>query len=88
MPADVEAVVTWLGAFALLGLAMGDEALQAGVSLLMWLAATQLLLAALQQDAWVIWLICTVELLVGLATAYLMVARGSAVDQTPEGTSR
>lgn len=88
LPTDVEAVVTWLGAFALLGLAMGDEALQAGVSLLMWLAATQLLLAALQQDAWVIWLICTVELLVGLATAYLMVARGSAVDQTPEGTNR
>jgi len=88
LPVDVEAVVIWLGAFALLGLALGDEALQAGVALLMWLAATQLLLAALQQDAWLIWLICTVELLVGLATAYLMVARGSDVGQPPEGTSR
>ena len=88
LPGDVEAVVMWLGAFALLGLALGDEALQAGVALLMWLAATQLLLAALQQDAWLIWLMCTVELLVGLATAYLMVARGSAVGQPPEGTSR
>lgn len=88
LPVDVEAVVVWLGAFALLGLALGDEALQAGVALLMWLAATQLLLAALQQDAWLIWLICTVELLVGLATAYLMVARGSAVVRPPEGTGR
>lgn len=88
LPVDVEAVVVWLGAFALLGLALGDEALQAGVALLMWLAATQMLLAALQRDAWLIWLIGTVELLVGLATAYLMVARGSAVGQPPEGTSR
>lgn len=85
LPTDVQAVVIWLSAFALLGLALGDEALQAGVALLMWLTATQILLAALRQDAWLIWLLSTVELLVGLATAYLMVARGPAVRKPPEG---
>ena len=30
LPTDVQAVVIWLGAFAILGLALGDEALQAG----------------------------------------------------------
>jgi len=88
LPADVQALVVWLGAFALLGLALGDEALQAGVALLMWLAATQILFAALQRDAWLIWLLSTVELLVGLATAYLIIARGPAVGQPPEGTNR
>jgi hypothetical protein len=86
LPTDIQAVVIWLGAFALLGLALGDEALQAGAALLMWLAATQLLFAALRQEAWLIWLLSSVELLVGLATAYLMVARGSAVRKPPEGT--
>lgn len=76
LPADVRFVVIWLGAFGLLGLALGDEALQTGVSLLLWLAATQLMLAALQQDAWLIWLLSSVELLLALATGYLMIARG------------
>ncbi len=57
LPADVRFVVVWLGAFGLLGLALGDEALQTGVSLLLWLAATQLMLAVLQQGAWLIWLL-------------------------------
>ncbi len=85
LPTDVQAVVVWLGAFALLGLALGDEALQAGVALLMWLAATQILFAALRQDAWLIWLLSSVELLVGLATAYLMVARGPSTGTPSEG---
>ena len=76
LPADVRFVVIWLGAFGLLGLALGDEALQTGVSLLLWLSATQLMLAALQQDAWLIWLLSSVELLLALATGYLMIARG------------
>lgn len=88
LPADVQALVVWLGAFAILGLALGDEALQAGAALLMWLAATQLLFASLQQDPWLIWLVSTVELLVGLATGYLMIARGPQRDDTPEGVNR
>lgn len=75
LPSDMRLVVIWLGAFGLLGLALGDEALQTGVALLLWLGATQLLLAALQQDAWLIWLLSTLELLLALATGYLMVAR-------------
>lgn len=81
LPAEARFVVAWLAAFGLLGLAIGDEALQSGVSLLFWLAATQLMLAVLQPDAWLIWLLSTVELLVALATGYLMIARGSAFDQ-------
>lgn len=76
---DILVVVTWLAAFALLGLALGDEALQAGSALLMFLAAVQLMLSALQRDPWLTWLLSAVELLVGLAIAYLMVARGIAI---------
>ncbi len=76
LPTDLRFVVVWLGAFGLLGLALGDEALQTGVSLLLWLSATQLILAALQQDIWLIWLLSSLELLLALATGYLMIARG------------
>jgi hypothetical protein len=79
LASDVRFVITWLGAFALLGLALGDEALQSGVALLMWLAATQLLVSSLRQDAWLFWLLSTVEMLTGLAVAYLVVARGPAL---------
>lgn len=75
LPGDMRLVIIWLAAFGLLGLALGDEALQTGVALLLWLGATQLLLAALQKDAWLIWLLSTLELLLALATGYLMVAR-------------
>jgi hypothetical protein len=85
LPADVRFVVIWLGAFGLLGLALGDEALQTGVSLLLWLAATQLMLAVLQQNAWLIWLISAVELLLALVTGYLMIARGRLWSHEPQG---
>lgn len=78
VPPDIRLVATWLAAFALLGLGIGDEALQNGSALLLWLAATQLVIGALRQDAWLIWLMSCCELLVGLATGYLMVARGPA----------
>jgi hypothetical protein len=86
LPADVRFVVTLLGAFGLLGLALGDEALQTGVSLLLWLAATQLMLAVLQQDAWLIWLLSSLELLLALATGYLMIARGPLWSHEQEGS--
>lgn len=78
IPPDFALVVTWLAAYALLGLALGDEALQVGTALLMWLAATQLVLSALSEDLALLGLLSTVELLVGLAIAYLMIARGPA----------
>lgn len=81
---DVRFVVVWLGAFAVLGMALGEEALQVGVSLLFWLAGTQLLLAALEQNAWTFWLLSSLELLLALATGYLMVARGPAWRVEPE----
>ena len=83
LPPDVRAAVGWLAAFALLGLALGDEALQGGSALLMWLAGTQLIVAALSRDSWLIWLVTTVELLLGLATAYLIVARGAGMAGVP-----
>ncbi len=85
LPDDVRYVIIWLGAFGLLGLALGDEALQVGVALLLWLAAAQLMLAALQDEAWLIWLLSSVELLLALATGYLMVARGRLWSHEPEG---
>ena len=56
--------------------------------LLMWLAATQLMLSALRQDAWLIWMTSSIEILVGLATAYLIVARGPAAAGPQQGDSR
>lgn len=85
LSSDILVAVTWLAAFAVLGLALGDEALQAGAALLMFLGATQLMLSALQRDPWLVWLLSTVELLAGLAIAYLMVARGIAVTRQPPG---
>lgn len=77
LPTDIQIAVTWLAVFALVGLGLGDEALQVGAALLMWLGATQAVLSALQRDPWLFWLLSAAELLVGLATAYLMVARGT-----------
>lgn len=76
LPGEVRFVVFWLAAFGVLALAMGDEALQAGVGLLLWLAATQLVVAVLQPDPWLIWLLSSLELLLALVTGYLMIARG------------
>lgn len=82
-PPDVRVVATWLAAYSLLGLALGDEALQAGAALGIWLAATQLVVGALNPDPWLIGLLAAVNLLIGLGTAYLMVARGPAMSQSP-----
>lgn len=79
LPPDLRLVATWLVVYALFGLALGDEALQTGVALLMWLSASHLSLTVVRQDAWLIWLLSSVELLIGLAVAYLMIARGSAI---------
>ena len=79
---DIRLVFTWLAAFGLLGLALGEEAMQSGVALLMWMAATQLLLSSLARDPWLIWFLSSTEILIGLAIAYLIVARGSQTQAT------
>lgn len=84
---DLRLATTWLVAYALLGLALGDEALQVGAALLIALGASQLVVGALLRDPWLIWLLSAVELLVGLATAYLMIARGPLTDRWPPGDS-
>ncbi|MEI2690017.1 MAG: hypothetical protein V9H69_09980 [Anaerolineae bacterium] len=76
LPGEVRFVVFWLAAFGLLGLAIGSEALQTGIALLLWISATQLVVAALLPDPWLIWLLSALELLLALATGYLMIARG------------
>ena len=76
-------VFTWLAAFGLLGLALGEEAMQSGLALLMWIAATQLLLSSLERDPLLIWFLSSTELLIGLAIAYLIVARGPQKRPTP-----
>ena len=85
--ADMRFAIYCLGAFGLLGLALGEEALQTGVALLFWLAASQLLVAALQQDAWLIWLLSSLELLLALTTGYLMIARGPMTGAQSEYTT-
>ncbi|MCB0001920.1 MAG: hypothetical protein KDH86_05165 [Anaerolineae bacterium] len=80
---DIRLVFTWLAAFGLLGLALGEEAMQSGVALLMWIAATQLLLSSLTRDPWLIWFLSSTEILIGLAIAYLIVARGSQTQPVP-----
>jgi hypothetical protein len=82
---DLRLATTWLVAYALLGLALGDEALQVGAALLIAMSASQLVVSALSRDPWLIWLLSAVELLVGLATAYLMIARGPLPDRRPSG---
>ncbi|MCA9868931.1 MAG: hypothetical protein KDI03_06655 [Anaerolineae bacterium] len=79
---DIRLIFTWLAAFGLLGLALGEEAMQSGVALLMWMAATQLLLSSLARDPWLIWFLSSTEILIGLAIAYLIVARGSQTQAT------
>lgn len=79
---DIRLIFTWLAAFGLLGLALGEEAMQSGVALLMWMAATQLLLSSLVRDPWLIWFLSSTEILIGLAIAYLIVARGSQTQAT------
>ncbi|MEZ4770274.1 MAG: hypothetical protein R2844_17830 [Caldilineales bacterium] len=80
---DIRLAFTWLAAFGLLGQALGEEAMQSGVALLMWIAATQLLLSSLTRDPWLIWFLSSTELLLGLAIAYLIVARGNQPRPAP-----
>ncbi len=69
-------VIFWLALIGLLGLALHEEPLHAGLSLLMVLAGCELLLFSLMQQRLLIGLLEGGRLLLGLAISYLMAARG------------
>jgi hypothetical protein len=69
-------MIFWLALVGLLGLALHEEPLHAGLSLLIVLGGFQLLLFALVQQRMMIGLLASEQLLLGLAISYLMVSRG------------
>lgn len=71
--------VLWLALVGGLGLALHDEPLHAGLSLLTGLAGFVLLYFGLTQSRLMIGFIEGWQLLIGLAVSYLMVSRGLAV---------
>ena len=81
-------MIFWLVLVGLLGLALHEEPLHAGLSLLIVLGGFQLVLFALMQRRMMIALLDGGQLLLGLAISYLMVSRGldsfaPAADATP-----
>ncbi len=70
--------VLWLSLMGLLGLALHDEPLYAGLSLLTVLGGFQLLLFTLVQRRMLIGLMEAEQLLLGLAISYLMLSHGLA----------
>jgi hypothetical protein len=66
----------WLTMMGLLGLALYEEPLHAGLALLAMLAGSELLLFSLIQQRMWIGLLLAGQLLLGLAISYLMVSRG------------
>lgn len=81
-------IIFWLALVGLLGLALHEEPLHAGLSLLVALNGFQLLLFTLVQQRMMIGLLEGGQLLLGLAISYLMVSRGldaaqPAADVTP-----
>lgn len=78
LPSDLALACTWLWLMGFLALALSDEPLRAGLGLLTISAGFQLLYAALEPTALAIGLLGSLDLLLGLAVAYLMVAHGVA----------
>jgi hypothetical protein len=76
----------WLTMMGLLGLALYEEPLHAGLALLAMLAGSELLLFSLIQQRMWIGLLLGGQLLLGLAISYLVVSRGLSATRTePEG---
>ncbi len=69
-------LILWLLLIGLVGLALHEEPLHAGLSLLIVLGGAQLLLLTLEQRRMLIGLMEGGQILLGLAIAYLMLARG------------
>jgi len=78
LPSDLALASSWLWLMGFLALALSDEPLRAGLGLLTLSAGFQLFYVALEPSATAIGLLGSLDLLLGLAIAYLMVARGVA----------
>jgi hypothetical protein len=78
LPADLGLACSWLWLMGFLAMAISDEPLRAGMGLLTMSWGFQLLYSALAPSHISIGLLSGLDLLVGLAVAYLMVARGLA----------
>ncbi len=76
----------WLGLIGLVGLALHEEPLHAGLSLLTFLGAAELVIFTLVQRRMLVGILQAGQVLLGLAIAYLVVAHGLAqlVYETPE----
>lgn len=70
--------VLWLGLVGLLGLALHEEPLHAGLSLLTFLGATELVIFTLIQRRMLVGILQSGQVLLGLAIAYLVLAHGLA----------
>jgi hypothetical protein len=77
--------VVWLAFVGLLGLALHEEPLHAGLSLLIVFAAAEIVVFALTQRRMIVGLLQAGQVLLGLAIAYLALAHGLASD-TPHPT--
>jgi ABC-type sulfate transport system permease subunit len=76
----------WLVMMSLLGLSLHTEPLHAGLSLLVFLGAAELLVFTLFQRRMLVGLWMGGQILLGLAIAYLVVARGLAELSPEDGT--
>lgn len=70
--------VLWLGLISLVGLALHEEPLHAGLSLLTFLGAAELVIFTLIQRQMLVGILQGGQVLLGLAIAYLVVAHGLA----------
>lgn len=73
----------WLVMMGLLGLALHEEPLHAGLSLLIFLGGAELLLFTLTQRRMMVGMVQGSQLLLGLAISYLVLARG-LTPRTPD----
>lgn len=73
---QVSFLCLWLTVMGVLILALEGEQLKAGVGLLLWLCAVQLFYGNLTRDARMLGVLGALQLLVGLACAYLAVVQG------------
>ncbi len=76
--------LVWLVLSSLVGLALHEEPLHGGLCLLTFLGAAGLLLFTLTQDRTIIGLWLALQVLLGLAVAYLVLAHGLASSPRPD----
>jgi hypothetical protein len=76
--------VLWLGLIGLVGLALHEEPLHAGLSLLTFLGAAELIIFTLVQRRMLVGVLQGGQVLLGLAIAYLVVAHGLAPLTRPD----